>query len=61
MKLKFYFTTLLLTFISFSGFAQSSENEGAARKWIQTHANELKIKATDSFKLSFVMKTEASL
>ena len=59
MKLKLYFTTLLLTFISFSGFAQSSENEGAARKWIQTHANELKIKATDSFKLSFVMKTEA--
>ena len=59
MKLKLHFATLALTIISFSGIAQVSENEGAARQWIQAHAEDLKIKETDSFKLSFVFKSSA--
>ena len=59
MKLKLHFVTLALAVISFSGLAQVSQNEGAARQWIQAHAKDLKIKATDTFKLSFVIKTDA--
>ncbi|QBZ97561.1 T9SS type A sorting domain-containing protein [Flavobacterium sangjuense] len=59
MKLKLHFATLALTLISFSGFAQFSENEGAARQWIQLHASDLKIKPSDTFKLSFVTKSLA--
>lgn len=59
MKLKLHFATLALTVISFSGFAQVSENEGTARQWIQAHANDIKIKSTDTFKLSFVYKSLA--
>ena len=51
MKLKLHFATLALTLISFSGFAQVSDNEGAARQWIQLHSKELKLKSTDTFKL----------
>ncbi|MCF6129106.1 T9SS type A sorting domain-containing protein [Flavobacterium sp. AS60] len=59
MKLKLHFATLALTVISFAGFAQVSENESAARQWIQSHASELKIKPTDTFRLSFVTKSLA--
>lgn len=59
MKLKLHFATLALTVISFTGFAQVSENESAARQWIQSHASELKIKPTDTFRLSFVTKSLA--
>ncbi|MEO5775537.1 MAG: T9SS type A sorting domain-containing protein [Flavobacterium sp.] len=59
MKLKLHFATLALTVISFSGFAQVSENEGVARQWISTHATDLRIKPTDAFKLSFVFKSDA--
>ena len=59
MKLKLHFATLALTLISFSGFAQVSDNEGAARQWIQLHSKELKLKSTDTFKLSFVFKSTA--
>lgn len=59
MKLKLHFATLALILISFSGFAQISMNETAARQWIASHASDLKIKPTDSFKLSFVFKSEA--
>ena len=43
MKLKLQLATLALTAISFSCFAQFSNNEGAARLWIQSHAKDLKI------------------
>ena len=46
MKLKLQFATLVLTIISISGFAQVSENENAARQWIQLNASDLKIKPT---------------
>ena len=59
MKLKLQLATLALTAISFSCFAQFSNNEGAARLWIQSHAKDLKIKSTDTFKLSFVTKSSA--
>jgi hypothetical protein len=59
MKLKLHFATLAFTVISLSGFAQSSENEGAAREWITNHARDLKLKPSDSFKLSFVFKSTA--
>ena len=50
MKLKLHFTTLALTVISFTGFAQVSDKETAARQWISAHAKDLKIKSTDIFK-----------
>ena len=59
MKLKLHFTTLALTVISFTGFAQVSDKETAARQWISAHAKDLKIKSTDIFKLSFVFKSTA--
>ena len=59
MKLKLHFATLALTVISFSGFAQVSDKEGAARQWISAHATDLKIKSKDIFKLSFVFKSTA--
>lgn len=59
MKLKVHFATLALIIVSYSSFAQISENESAARQWIRSHAKDLKIKATDSFKLSFVFKSAA--
>ena len=59
MKLKLHFAILVLTVISFSGFAQVSEKEGEARQWITSHASDLKIKSTDTFKLSYVTKSLA--
>lgn len=59
MKLKLNFAILVLIVISFSGFAQVSDNENAARQWIQLHASDLKIKPTDTFKLSYVTKSLA--
>lgn len=59
MKFKLHFATLILTLISFSGFAQVSENENIARQWIQLHASDLKIKPTATFKLSYVTKSLA--
>ena len=59
MKLKLNFAILVLIVISFSGFAQVSDNENAARQWIKLHASDLKIKPTDTFKLSYVTKSLA--
>jgi Zn-dependent metalloprotease len=59
MKLKLQFATLVLTIFSISGFAQVSENENAARQWIQLNASDLKIKPSDTFKLSYVTKSLA--
>ena len=59
MKLKLQFATLVLAVMSFSCFAQVSDNEGAARQWIQLNAKDLKIKSSDTFKLSFVTKSLA--
>ncbi len=59
MQLKLHFSTLILTLISFSGFAQVSNNEAAARQWIANHVQDLKIKSSDTFKLSFVFKSSA--
>lgn len=39
-----------------STYAQTSSNEKAAREWITAHSKELKLRATDNFKLSFVRK-----
>lgn len=51
----------LVAFFAFlmTGNAQVSENESAARKWISAHAADLKLKSTDTFKLSFVFKSSA--
>lgn len=59
MKLKIHFAIAALTAFSFIGNAQVSENESAARQWIQAHSKDLKIKSGDTFKLSFVKKTMA--
>ncbi|MFZ4679541.1 MAG: T9SS type A sorting domain-containing protein [Flavobacterium sp.] len=59
MKLKLHFAIVALIVLSFTANAQVSEYEGAARKWITTHAADLKIKPTDAFKLSFVFKSDA--
>lgn len=59
MKLKLHFAILALMLVSFTGNAQVSEYEGAARQWIASHAAELKLKPTDEFKLSFVFKSTA--
>ncbi|WP_293896136.1 T9SS type A sorting domain-containing protein [Flavobacterium sp.] len=59
MKLKLHIAIIAVFVLSFTSNAQVSENEGAARQWIQLHAKDLKIKSTDTFKLSFVIKTEA--
>ncbi|MDN3678018.1 T9SS type A sorting domain-containing protein [Flavobacterium paronense] len=56
MKLKLHFATLAFSVISFAGYAQVSQNEVAARQWIQSHAKDFKIKSSDTFKLSFVTK-----
>ena len=59
MKLKLHFAIIALMVVSFTSNAQVSENEGAARQWITSHATDLKIKSTDIFKLSFVFKSSA--
>ena len=59
MKLKLLFAIVALMVVSFASNAQVSENEGAARQWITSHATDLKIKSTDIFKLSFVFKSTA--
>jgi hypothetical protein len=59
MKLKLHFAIAALIAVSFTTNAQVSENEGVARQWISAHATDLKIKPTDSFKLSFVFKSDA--
>ncbi|MCF6133329.1 T9SS type A sorting domain-containing protein [Flavobacterium wongokense] len=59
MKLKLHFAVVALIAFSFTSNAQVSENEGAARQWISAHATDLKIKPTDTFRLSFVYKGEA--
>src|SRR4051812_44921205 len=58
MKLKIFFAAAISLAFSFKGAAQVSENENAAREWIRSHADELKIKPTDIFKLSFVTKSQ---
>lgn len=58
MKLKLHFAIVALFVLSFTSNAQVSENEGAARQWILSHANDLKIKPTDTFSLSYVRKGE---
>ncbi|WP_264520521.1 T9SS type A sorting domain-containing protein [Flavobacterium sp. N1994] len=57
MKFKLLFVTIASLLFSISSFAQVSKNEGAAREWITNHASDLKIKSTDTFKLSFVRKS----
>ena len=57
MKLKLHFAIVVLIALSFKGNAQVSKNEDAARQWILSNARDLKIKETDSFKLSFVRKS----
>lgn len=59
MKLKLHFAATALFALSFLANAQVSEYEGQAKQWISEHSTELKIKATDIFKLSFVFKSEA--
>lgn len=59
MKLKLHFAIAALLAVSFTSNAQVSEYEGAARQWIASHATDLKLKATDVFKLSFVFKSTA--
>lgn len=59
MKLKLHFAIITLVLVSFTGNAQVSEYEGAARQWISSHAGELKLKPTDVFQLSFVFKSTA--
>lgn len=54
MKLKLQFAIIALVTFSLTSNAQVSKNEVVARQWIENHANELKIKPTDAFKLSFV-------
>ena len=59
MKLKLYFALVTLIALSFTSNAQVSQNENAARLWITAHTKDLKIKSFDTFKLSFVFKSEA--
>ncbi|HNP34008.1 MAG TPA: T9SS type A sorting domain-containing protein [Flavobacterium sp.] len=59
MKLKLHFVISALITLSFAANAQVSDKEGAAREWITSHAKDLKLKATDKFKLSFVFKSTA--
>jgi len=56
MNLKLQFLAVIIIF-TLSANAQVSENEKAARQWIKLHSSELKIKDTDTFKLSFVRKS----
>jgi len=59
MKLKLHFALVALLALSFGTHAQESQKEGVARQWITDHASDLKIKPTDTFKLSFVFKSTA--
>jgi len=59
MKLKLHFAIAALMAMSFTVNAQVSEYEGAARQWITSHATDLKLKSSDTFKLSFVFKSTA--
>jgi Zn-dependent metalloprotease len=59
MKLKLHLAVIALIAFSFTSNAQVSENEGAARQWITSHARDLKLKSSDTFKLSFVFKSTA--
>lgn len=44
MKLKLHFVIVAMIAVSFVSNAQVSDNESAARKWIQSHAKDLNIK-----------------
>ena len=57
MKIKLQLLILTLIFFQFYVFAQKSDNEKNGKDWIASHSQELKIKPTDSFKLSFVRKS----
>lgn len=59
MKLKLHYAVAALIAFSFTANAQVSENESAARLWIQSHAKDLRLKPNDAFKLSFVFKSSA--
>ncbi|MGV3697339.1 T9SS type A sorting domain-containing protein [Flavobacterium sp.] len=59
MKLKLQFAIVALIAFSLAGNAQVSQNESVAKAWISAHATDLKLKSTDTFKLSFVFKSEA--
>ncbi|MGC4040006.1 MAG: T9SS type A sorting domain-containing protein [Flavobacterium sp.] len=59
MKLKLHLAFTAFIAFSFSASAQVSEYESAAREWISSHARDLKLKPNDTFKLSFVFKSEA--
>ncbi len=57
MKKNFFLGILMVLSICCSTFAQSSQNEGAAREWITAHSRELNIPPFSDFKLKFVRKS----